>query len=221
MTPACGDDGGGGAGGGDEGDTTTTVNREAADEAAAASANLKVEDFPAGWTSKPHEKLPGEDELAAEIQTCVGIDPASTRVTAEHRSPDFASGLATQASSVILFVKSPQQATGDADAYAGDKFPACAEPGFAKQIQQVAPEGGTVADVKVSKSTFPALGDRTVAHRVTANIKLDQMTVPINIDVVQIFKGRAEVTLTFVNPGAPFTEALAQELASKLVARLP
>lgn len=192
----------------------------AADQATAEKANLNQADFPSGWTSTPHEALPGEDELAKEVADCLGISPPTSRAIAEARSPDFSSGLATQASSVITFVGSEDEAEEDAEAFASDKFAPCAEPAFAKQIQQVAPEGATVNDVKVAKSTFAETGDRTVAYRVTATIQVGEMPVPINIDLVRIFKDRAEVQLTFVNPGQPFPPDLARSLAGKVVGRL-
>lgn len=192
----------------------------AADQAAAEKANLNQGDFPSGWTSKPHEVLPGEDDLAKEVADCLGISPPTSRATAEARSPDFSSGLATQASSVITFVGSEDEAEEDAQVFASEKFAPCAEPGFAKQIQQVAPDGATVNDVKVAKATFPDTGDRTVAYRVTALIQVGEMPVPINIDLVRIFKDRAEVQLIFVNPGEPFPPDLARSLAGKVVGRL-
>lgn len=192
----------------------------AADRAAAQKANLEAADFPSGWRSKPHEELPGEDELAAEVAECLGLPAPSTGTTAEVRSPDFTSGLATQASSVVTFVESEEVAEKHAAALAGGKFPACAEPGFAKQVGQVAPEGATVTDVNITKVDFPALGDRTVAHRVKATINIGEMKVPINIDLVHVFEDRAEVALTFVNPGSPFDEDLARSLAAKVLERL-
>ena len=203
-----------GCGGGDE-EPDPSADREKARE-----ASLKAVDFPSGWSSKPHEKLPGEDELAAEVARCIGISSPSARATAEVRSPDFTSGFATSASSVITFVRSEEEAAADAAAYAGEKFPQCAEPGFAKQMQAVAPEGATVEEVKISTSSFPRHGERTVAYRVNGTIHIGEMKVPVNIDLVRIFKGRAEVTLVFSNPGAPFPADVARSVAAKVVERL-
>ncbi len=190
----------------------------AEDRATAQEANLKPADFPSGWKSKPHEKLPGEDELAAELATCLGIEPPATRATAEVRSLDFSSGFATQASSVVTFVKTDEVAAADAAAFAGDKFAACIEPGLAKQVKEVLPPEATVDQVSVVERPFPALGDRTVAHRFTAHI--NPMDIVVNIDLVHVFEGRAEVALTFVNPGQPFPEDVARSVAAKVVARL-
>lgn len=192
----------------------------AADRAAAERANLKAADFPSGWSSRPHEMLPGEEEMEKEVAGCLGIPTSSSRATATARSADFSSGLATQASSVITFVSSQEQAKEDAAALGSAKFPSCAQPGFAKQIEQVAPEGASVNDVRVSEATFPSFGDRTIAHRVTATIQVGEMPVPINIELVRIFKDRAEVYLTFVNPGEPFPPELARSLAGKVIGRL-
>jgi hypothetical protein len=190
------------------------------DKATADKASLQAADFPAGWKSEPHEKLPGEDEMAAEIAKCLGVSSPSTRATAQVRSADFSSGLATQASAVITFVKTEKEASADAAAFGGAKFPECATPGFTAQVQRVAPEGATVDGLKITKIAFPASGDHTAAHRVEATIRVGEMPVPINIDLVHIVKGRAEVQMTFVNPGAPFPEDLSRSLSAKIVERL-
>ncbi|HVE46144.1 MAG TPA: hypothetical protein VNA57_05310 [Acidimicrobiales bacterium] len=201
--------------GGDDDEPDLAADREKARE-----AMLRAADFPSGWSPKPHEKLPGEDELTAEVAQCIGISNPSTRSTAEVRSPDFTSGFATTASSVITYVRSEEEAAADAAAFAGEKFAQCAEPGFAKQVQAVAPEGATVEDVKVSPARFPTHGDRTVAYRVNGTIHIGEMKVPVNIDLVRIFKGRAEVTFVFSNPGAPFPAEVARSVAAKVVERL-
>lgn len=203
-----------GCGGGDE------TADPAADRKKAQEAALKASDFPSGWSSKPHEKLPGEDELAAEIARCIGISNPSSRASAEVESPDFTSGFATSASSVVTFVTTEEEADADATAFAGDKFPQCAEPGFAKQVQTVAPEGATVDAVKIATSRFPTYGDRTVSYRVNATIQLGEMTIPVNIDLVRVFKGRAEVSFVFSNPGPPFPADVARTAVAKVVERL-
>ncbi len=207
LSAACG------GGGGDKPDP-------AADKAKAQAANPKPADFPAGWNSKPHEALPGEDELAAEIAECVGISPPSTRASAQVRSPDFTSGFATSATSVITFVRSEEEAAADAAALAKPQFAECAQPGYAKQIQAVGPEGATVSGVTVTRSKFPAYGDRTVSYRVKGNIDIGQIQITVNIDLVWIFKDRAEVFLTFSNPGGPFPPEVARSVAAKVVERL-
>lgn len=192
----------------------------AADQAAAEKANLQPADFPSGWSSKPQESRPGEDEIEQEVAACLGISPPATRASAKARSLDFSSGLATQASSIITVVKSEKEALADAAAFASEKFPSCAEPGFTKQIQQVAPEGAVVNNVEVAGTDFPTFGDRTVAYRVTAALQVGEMPIPINIDLVRIFKDRFEVYLTFINPGEPFPPELMRSLAGKVAGRL-
>lgn len=204
VTAACGD----------------SAPTPAEDRATARKANLQTADFPAGWKSEPHKKLPGEDDRTAAIATCLGVTPPSTRATAEVASPDFSSGLATQASAVITFVETEEEASADAAAFAADKFPGCAEASFAAQIQQVAPEGATVDGLKITKIDFPATGDHTSAHRVEATLHIGAMTVPINIDLVHVVEGRAEVAMVLVNPGSPFPEDLARSLSAKIVERL-
>lgn len=193
----------------------------AADREKAEKAVLKAADFPSGWTAKPHEKLPLEDELAAEIAQCLDIAPPSARGSAQVRSQDFTSGFATTASSVITFLKSDEEAAADATALAGPKFVECAQPGYEKQIGAVKPEGATLQGVKISKSDFPKYGDRTVSYLAQGTIRLGEITVPVNVDLVWVFKGRAEAFFTFSKgAGPPFPRDVARTVAAKVVERL-
>lgn len=192
----------------------------AADRAAAEKANLKAADFPSGWSSRPHEPVPGDENLRPDIARCLGMTPAAEGASAEVRSPDFAQGLAT-VSSLITYVKTEANVQAHADALTSDRFAACAAPEYAEQMHQTAPEGNTVTDMNVSRRDFPRLGDRTGAHRITATIHVnEQITVPITIDVIHIFKDRAEVELTVVSPGQPFPDDFAPRLAESIVDRL-
>lgn len=190
-----------------------------ADRAAAEKATLRAADFPSGWSSRPHEPVPGEEELRRDIARCLGISPPSEAATAEVRSPDFTQGLAT-VSSIITFVKSESDARTHADALTSERFARCAEPGYAKQIHEVAPEGNTVTDVEMAKLDFPPHGDRSAADRVTAMAHIGEINVPINIDVVRVFKDRAELELTVVAPGTAFPADFAARLAGAVVGRL-
>jgi len=191
-----------------------------ADRAAATEANLKAADLPSGWSSRPNEPVPGDESLRPDIARCLGISPPSEGATAEVRSPDFFQGLAT-VFSLITFMETEAQAQAHADALTSDRFAACAAPEYAEQMHQTAPEGNTVSDVNVSRRDFPALGDRTAAHRITATIQVnEQITVPITIDVIHIFEDRAQVELTVVAPGQPFPDDFAPRLAESIVDRL-
>ncbi len=205
---ACGD------GGGDEANP-------AKDRAAAEEANLKAGDFPAGWNSRPHEKLPREDELGPEIARCLGISPPSERATAEVRSLDFTQGVAT-ASSLVRFMASETEVRADAEAFSSDRFPACAQPGYAAQMHEVAPEGNTIQEITMTKVDFPTYGDRSVAHRIAAQLQIPVLPtpLPITIDLIHIFKGRAEAELTIVAPGMPFPPDFATRLAGAVAERL-
>ena len=193
----------------------------AADRSAAERVNLKATDFPSGWSSRPHEKLPGEDELNPDIANCVGISPPSGRATAEVRSPDFTQNMAT-ASSVVTFVKTEEEAAADATAVTGDKFAECIRPGYEKQIHDVAPQPNTVSNVTVTKLDLPPFGERSVAQRVTAQVHIDNLGIdlPVNVDVVRFFEGRAQVELVVVAPGQPFPNDLLSGLAGAMASRL-
>lgn len=207
ITGACG--GGGG------------TASPAADRTAAEKANLRAGDFPSGWSSKPHEKLPDEDTLNPDIASCLGISPPSGRANAEVRSPDFTQAMAS-ASSVITFVKTGDEATADAKAVTGGKFADCIRAGYEKQMHDVAPQPNTVSGVTVTKLDFPKFGQHSIAERVTGNVHIEDLgiDVPVNVDVIRIFKGRAEAELVVVAPLTPFPNELVSGLAASVASRL-
>lgn len=191
------------------------------DRAAAEKAAPKAGDLPSGWSSRPHEKLPGEDELGLGIARCLGISAPSGRATAVVRSPDYTQTLAT-VSSVITFVKSEGAAKTDADALLGPRFADCARPLYEKQMHEVAPEGNTVSDATTSKLSYPTYGDRSAVDRVSAMVHIPILPspLPITVDIVRIFKGRAEAEITVVSPGAPLPPELTGKVASAVATRL-
>jgi hypothetical protein len=191
----------------------------ALDQAIADRANLQAADLPADWSSRPREPLPGEDALRPDIARCLGLAPPSERATAEARSPDFTQQLAT-VSSLVLLVETEAEARADAAAFTGGGFPACAEPGYGAQIHSVAPPGNTVTNLAVTPVDFPSFGDQTVAHRVTAVVDMGHVTIPINIDLVHIFKGRAQLELVVVAPGVPFPADFVVRLAEAMAGRV-
>lgn len=205
-----------GCGGGDD-KANPAADREKAEKAAPKAA-----DFPSGWTAKPHEKLPLEDELAVDIAECLGVTAPAARASAQVRSQDFTSGFATTASSVITFVKTKEEAAADAAAFAQPKFAECARPGYERQMGAVAPEGATLEGVTISKSSFPKYGDRTVSYLVHGEIRLGEIKVHVNVDLVWVFKDRAEIFLTFSKGASqsPFPREVARAVTVKVVERL-
>jgi hypothetical protein len=208
ISTACG-------GGGDE-----KASPEA-DRKAAERANLVATDLPPGWNAKPHEMLPGENELLAGIAACLGVSDLSGRTTAEVRSPDFTQSLAT-VSSVVRFVSTESAAKRDAAAFTSEKFGACAQPGYAKQMHDVAPEGNTVSDVATRRLALPTYGDSSAADRITAMVQIPQLPspLPLTIDLIRIFKGRAQAEITVVSPGQPFSFEVLMGLAEAVSSRL-
>lgn len=189
------------------------------DQARAEGVVLMASDLPSGWSSRPHEQLPGETELRSDIARCLGITPLDERATAEAMSDDFTQNMAT-VSAVVWFVSSEEEASDDAAAYAGGMFPECAGPGYGAQIEAVGPEGNTLSALEITEVDAPEVGDGAVAHRVSAVIQFGEITVPITIDLVHVFDGRAEIELTVVSPGAPFEREFVNDLAEAMADRL-
>ncbi len=220
VSSGCSNGNSSGGGGGDGKPATQTAPDPAADKAKAAAASLQAADFPAGWKSAPHQQLPGEDKLDTQLASCLGVPQPSTHSTADVRSPDFTTGIATTASSRIRYVRTVDDAVRDATAYTSPKFVECLEAPFSAQIAQVAPPGAKVANVRAASLAFPSYGDRSTATRVSATLNIGPTTVPLTIDLVRVYVGRAEVEFTFRSPGQPFSASLERALVGKVVGRL-
>ena len=225
-TLACGGNGddGGSAGGG----ATTTVPGAGASTTVAAPAEaaaddhdavnkiaLQASDFPPGWTSAPFE---GEDdESERTLASCLGLEYAPDRPRAN--SAQFSKGELTQAGSSAELAPSTEVAAAEFAAIKGPKANACIKQQFDKELAEDS-GGAAFAPVKVQALQFPKAGDETHALRLTTAVTApDGSSVPIHADAVFVRKGRAEMTLFFLNAGEPFPSALAADLTQKLASR--
>lgn len=193
----------------------------AGDKKAAVKANLRPADLPAGWSDKPHDPLPAEDALIPDIASCLGRPASIGRFTVEERSADFTQSIAT-VSSVIRYARTQKEATADRVAFTGDRYGECAQPGYIKQMHDVAPEGNTVTDPTTARIALPTFGTGSADDRISALVHIPQLStaLPINIDVLRIFKGRAEAEITVVAPGEPFPTDFLTKTGRAIASRL-
>ena len=195
------------------------AGEEPGEEARAEAAVLALADLPAGWRAQAEEDRPDHDTTWQALASCLETeDPGRTAVAAV-TSPTFVSGVATQVTSSVAYLGSEEQVQAVAAAYTGEQFMACASEAFAGDVERNAPPGATVSDVEVAAFEFPDVGDAVAAHRVMARIDLGEVTVPLVMDVVTIFDGRAMSRMVFLNPGDPFPEELQRSLTEKVVGR--
>jgi hypothetical protein len=220
---ACGDDGDDGD---DEattstttaapGETSSSTGPATGDEAVVAKMVLQQSDFPAGWTAAPSEEEE-DDDADRKVAECVGVefDPDRPEAT----SPEFSRGELTQVSAAAELAPTPDVAAAELAAIKSPKANECIKTAFNETVAEGSP-GVTFSPAQVEVRQAPALGDGAHAVRLSTGVNApDGSTVPIYADFVFIQKGRAELSLTFINAGQPFDEALARDLAAKLASR--
>lgn len=220
---ACG--GGGDDNGGDEPLTATTEAGATPSTAATGGTDdqavvnrivLKASDFPPGWKSTPAEP-DADDSSDRELGECLGVQFALDRPEVE--SPEFTRGELTQVSSSAELAASEEEAASELAALKGPKGIGCFTQLFDKALAEEAggvPFTPAVAEVREA----PRAGDEALAVRLTTGITApDGTTVAIYADFVFIRKGRAEISLSFINASQPFDAALAGSLTEKLASR--
>jgi len=205
---ACGDGGG------------STKAAAGGDQAAAAKIVLLKSDFPAGWTSTPHQATPADDTTRQQFAQCLGIPDPKTLQTGDAQSPDFAKGQTTTASSEARFVHTDAQASAALAAYQTGKGTDCFKQTLTSALPGQLPQGATTSNLAVQQLTFPTLKDGTAAYQASLTVSIASgISVPVYVDLVIFRAGRAEVTLTTVNTGSPFDSGLEKKLAQNLAAR--
>lgn len=215
LLAGCGD-------GDDEASGTRTddsASEQAGEQARAEAAVLALADLPAGWRAQAEEDRPDHDTTWQALADCLEIEDPSQAAVAAATSPTFVSGVATQVTSSVAYLGSEEQVQAVAAAYTGEQSLACASEALASDVERNAPPGGTVSEVQVAAFEFPDMEDAVAAYRAMARIDLGEVTVPIVMDVVTIFDGRAMSRMVFLNPGEPFPEELQRSLTEKVVGR--
>jgi hypothetical protein len=170
-----------------------------ADQKRATAVLLKRTDLAAGW-KRVRTSDSGDDGTA-----CPGFDPDESDLTltgeseSEFESTDGARYLTTFSE---LYVSRH-------DALAS--WSRSAKPALARCIayffrQGIAKEGGTVKIVRQGRITFPRVAPRTIALRVAMRVSFTQggetTSTPFTIHLIGVGRGRGDVGLMAMGPGA-------------------
>jgi hypothetical protein len=216
MLTACG--GGGGGGDGPQDDVTGTT-AALDDQAKAREANLRLSDFPTEWKSTP---LPADAEQVnarnnRELAACMGRPPPEELRTAIADSNDFSAADTRRVTSSVQLVRTEEIARDDFAALKGEKSLAChqtqVESEFRRQLPAASPQ------VSMDRFDLPQFGDETVGFRVDATSLAEGVQIRTFIDLVFIRKGRAELSVSFINRGTPFPAELRETLLQRMVGR--
>lgn len=196
----------------------TTPANPAKDKAAAQKISLRQSDFPSGWTSAPHQVSPEETATLQQLRVCVGIPDLAAHTSATDRSPDFSTGQATTASSIVTFAKTDTEASSDLAAFQSNKAPDCIKAAVDALAKQQLP-GATPANLEVRQLDFPTLNDGTAAYQASFTLSVAGTNLPIYADFVYFRAGRAEIALATTNAGSPFDPKLEKDLANAMSGR--
>lgn len=210
-----------------------------ADRQTAQSLLLKLDDFPAGWKSKPRSASSSSDTPEAIAATkkfanCLGIDEsfvgeASDPTKARAKSDQFTMGdLEVEESATVHETVHDQETI--LTAFRKPTAPACfqefmntafefalSHPDPGKEL----PPGTEVGKVEVSESDVTGLHGDPIVYRTTIPFTVQGQTFEIIDDFVFGLKGRTSLELTFQNVGAPFPTDLVVQLANTAIDRAP
>lgn len=205
---------------------STTAAAVTSSTAAAAAANLgpkalaaifQQADLPAGWKPvDPADPQLNLETVWTELTKCLAV-PA-TKPLGIATSPTYIRGLATQARSTVEYT-TEAAATAFATALAAPKVQGCLTDAFNADVKRSAPEGGVPGPVAIASHNVGAVAPKTNAYRITAEISLSELKVPINQDFVVIFSGGTIIRALFLNPGSEFPQDLEKSLLQKVVSR--
>ena len=176
------------------------------DQAIADAALLTLKDFPAGWEAASPEGDEDDREGQEKIAECVGVeyDELYDDTNAEATSPDFTNDMDEEVS-VEVSVGDEDRAKRAFEIAAQPEFRECLAEGMNDEIQANADEDGAngveVGDATLNELSFPALGDESLAFRMTIPISASGMDFDAVIDFVGVRVGRAQTQLTSFGVG--------------------
>jgi hypothetical protein len=187
-----------------------------ADQKKAAAIVLQRADFAAGW-KRVRTSEGGDDPR------CPGFAPDESDLTLTGESEsefEYTGGMPYVGSFSNVYVS-----TKDALA----SWSRSVKPAVARCVahffrQGIAAEGGKVAILKQGRMAFPRVAPRTAAFRVLARVTVtnagQNVTVPFAIHLIALGKGRGDVGLIAMGPGAGIPPAELRSFARLLASRL-
>lgn len=176
-----------------------------ADQAKARKASLRLSDFATGWTAKPDTSATGANPKCKTYNP----DQSDLIETGKYNSPDFTHSNGSFVSTTTGVFKTVAMAKTGYARVARPQLPTCFGELLGKQAKTTVDAAGPL--------TFPKLGERSNAYRLSVGIAAQGATVKATIDFVLFNKGRTDVAIIFFGIGGPPPSGLERQ-ASALVA---
>ncbi len=172
---------------------------------------LKASDFPAGWTSAPHEQQ--------GAKTCFNPDLSDLTVTGHADSRDFSlQSFFVNSSATVM--KSEAEAKTAFERQATGDLPKCIADQLGKSIESSSDIKINVKHTSVRALDFPKLGDQSQAYRATLDLDLGGEPARAYVDFVFLQRGRTLATLAFASIVQAPQKGLGEELAGKVAERM-
>jgi hypothetical protein len=197
-----------------------------ADLALARKGLIVLADLPSSWTASgkiTSGSGSGANVPTAKIASCLGV--ARSEISAAwptENSPSFdnAQGTSSVNDEVQTF-PSPARAATDFSTFSNPKTPACVTsvlgPLLRDDVKKGGGQGATVGTITSTRQSFPAVGDRSGEIQIQVPISASNVRTSLYIDLLDIVEGRLESTISLTNPGAPFDQTVAAQIAGAAV----
>jgi hypothetical protein len=196
---------------------TVRVSPSPADRRAAEHAILKLTDVGSGFVQTPYQPTAQSERDEAALNRCIGRPSATDRQTAVVYSMQFSKGDSEKILASITFVDTDTSAQEDTAALQGARGQACTKQSF---LQQIA-EAGDTATATIEPLTPSPTGDATSAnYRILAQVMAGPETLPFIMDIVQVIKGRAEVSASFQDVNGSVPASLERHVMTVMLEKL-
>ncbi|MFN2608822.1 MAG: hypothetical protein ABR511_13190 [Acidimicrobiales bacterium] len=208
--------GGGGSTGGAAG-----THRSAGDQAKVAAVNLKLADLPPEWASSPPADPVGEEGDTSRYAECVGRPDPKTVRTATADSPQFHVEERMRAASTVQAMPTAAAANGDFTAGQGDRGLPCTRQRVQNLLDRQSSAGTAPSSFTIDRMAGASYGDQTVAYRVVFSYPTVRGAAAHKgyLDLVNVRKGRLELSFAFLNDSQPFPADLERNAVRTVVGR--
>jgi hypothetical protein len=217
--------------------TTTTTSgpsqNVATDKALAVAANLKLSDFPAGWTSTPKSSMStGPNGVEARTLTsCLHTNLSVFSNSATRASsPKFTNSSGDTVSSSVNYLPVESQAQAEIAVLESPRFPSCFttavdalvkhEKNNRRNVESTLPAHISIGQPTAAQMSFRSFGDSSIANRVTVPVSDQGLSRNVYFDLIAVQEGRALAGLFFGSTLTPFDPSMEEQLTSAVVGRL-
>jgi hypothetical protein len=178
-----------------------------ADQAKARKVSLRLSDFAAGWTAKP------DTSNSNASPKCKSYNPDQSDLveTGKYNSPDFSRSDGSFVSTTTGVFKTVAMAKTGYARVAKPQLPKCFGELLGKQAKTTVYAAGPL--------TFPKVGERSNAYRLSVGITAQGTTVKATIDFVLFNKARTDVAIIFFAIGGPLPSSLEQQVSALVASR--